>query len=232
MLCRRGVTFWPSRSAGVVESPDSRLAERNPPPQSTPPMPILPAEPDLYPPDLWEREPEGSEARWWCLHAKPRQEKAIARELFHQKLSYYLPMVVNEGRTPQGRKTRSLVPLFTSYLFLLGDDHARVASLKGNRLVRTIEVEDSDALALDLRQIHRMLGSGLTVLPEPTMPVGARVRIMTGPLTGVEGTVVRRGKRDQFVAVVQMLGCGATVDLEDWQVERLPDAEDPGRRPG
>jgi transcriptional antiterminator RfaH len=30
---------------------------------------------------------------------------------------------------------------------------------------------------------------------------------------------VRRGKRDQFVAVVHFLGRGATVDLQDWQVE-------------
>jgi transcriptional antiterminator RfaH len=68
-----------------------------------------------------------------------------------------------------------------------------------------------------------MLSSGLIVLPEPVMPIGTRVRIKTGPLMGVVGTVIRRGKRDQFVAVVQFLGRGATVDLEDWQVERLDD---------
>jgi hypothetical protein len=37
----------------------------------------------------------------------------------------------------------------------------------------------------------------------------------------VEGTVIRRGKRDEFVAVVRFLGRGATVDLEDWQVEQI-----------
>ena len=68
--------------------------------------------------------------------------------------------------------------------------------------------------------VNRMLASGLTVLPEPIMPVGARVRIKTGPLTGMVGTVIRRGKRDHFVAIVQFLGRGATVTLEDWQVER------------
>ncbi len=44
---------------------------------------------------------------------------------------------------------------------------------------------------------------------------------MTGPLTGITGTVIRRGNRDQFVAVVNFLGRGATVDLEDWQVEQV-----------
>ena len=84
-----------------------------------------------------------------------------------------------------------------------------------------LEVSDQESLERDLRQIHRMLSSGLPVQPEPAVPVGSRVRITTGPLTGIEGTVIRRGKRDQFLAVVRFLGRGATVDLEDWQVEQI-----------
>jgi transcriptional antiterminator RfaH len=189
-------------------------------------MPILPAEPDLNPPDLWDlvngAGPPG-ERLWWCLHTKPRQEKAAARDLRALGLSYYLPQVVHEDRTPQGRRTRSVLPLFMGYLFLLGDDRARVSALKGNRLVRVLDVANQPALHHDLKQIHQMLSSGLAVVPEPTVPVGARVRILNGPLTGIEGRVIRRGKSDQFVAVVHFLSSGAMVDLEDWQVEQLRD---------
>ena len=190
-------------------------------------MPILPAEPDFYPADLWQDLAASGESatprKWWCLHSKPRQEKAAARDLRAIKVPYYLPQVLHEAHTPQGRKIRSVIPLFTSYLFLLGDDRERVLSLKGNRLVRVIEVLNQDGLDHDLRQIHQLLASGLAVLPELTVPVGARVRILSGPLTGMEGKVLRRGKRDQFVAVVHFLGSGATVDLEDWQVEQIPE---------
>lgn len=193
-------------------------------------MPILPAEPDLYPTDLWqgfERQGDGPpEKLWWCLHTRPRQEKATARDLRAQKIAFYLPQVVHEDRTPQGRKTRSVLPLFTSYLFILADEQERVQSMKRNRLVRVIDVADQAGLDHDLRQIHQLLASGLAVVAEPVVPVGARVRILTGPLTGIEGRVIRRGKRDQFVAVVHFLGSGATVDLEDWQVEQLPDEPD------
>jgi transcription antitermination factor NusG len=189
-------------------------------------MPILPAEPDFYPPDLWDRTQAagsiGEGAVWWCLHTKPRQEKSVGRELRKQCLTFYLPQVLKEDRTPGGRKIRSVIPLFSSYLFLQGDHNARLAALRGNRLVAVLEVVDQDGLERDLRQIHTMLSSGLPVAPEPTVPVGARVRITTGPLRGVEGTVIRRGKRDEFVAVVRFLGRGATVELEDWQVEQIP----------
>jgi transcription antitermination factor NusG len=187
-------------------------------------MPILPAEPDLNPPDLWQvAHPSTANQCWWCLHTKPRQEKALARTLKAHDIAYYLPQVVKVDRTPQGRKIRSIVPLFTGYLFLLGDQHARIEALRTNRLANVLEIVEQDRLIDDLRQIHQMLASGLTVLPEPIIPVGTRVRVKTGPLTGIVGTVIRRGKHDHFVAVVQFLGRGATVELEDWQVERLDD---------
>src|SRR5262249_10360503 len=119
------------------------------------------------------------------------------------------------------RKIRSVIPLFPSYLFLHGNHNDRLAALRGNRLVAVLEVNDQHSMQRDLLQIHKMLSSGLPVEPEPTAPVGAKVKITTGPLTGVEGTVIRRGKRDQFVAIVQFLGRGATVNLEDWQVEQI-----------
>jgi transcription antitermination factor NusG len=187
-------------------------------------MPILPAEPDRYPEDLWDEgvsPPSKPEALWWCLHTKPRQEKATVRDLREHGVAYYLPQVVKEGRTPQGRRIHSVSPLFAGYVFLYGDPNDRISALRGNRLVHVLEVVDQAGLVRDLRQIHRILESGLTVSSEPMVPVGARVRIVTGPLTGIIGTVIRRGKRDQFVAVVQFLGRGATVDLQDWQVEQV-----------
>jgi transcription antitermination factor NusG len=189
-------------------------------------MPILPAEPDCYPEDLWGDgvpSPVKPDGLWWCLHTKPRQEKATARDLREQGVVYYLPQVVKESRTPQGRKIQSIAPLFAGYVFLYGDPQDRLAALRGHRLVNVLEVVDQEELVRDLQQIHKMLSSGLSVSAEPVMPVGAKVRIATGPLTGIVGTVIRRGKRDQFVAVVQFLGRGATVDLEDWQVEKVED---------
>jgi transcription antitermination factor NusG len=186
----------------------------------TSPMPILPAESDSYPPDLWSESMRfDPAARWWCLHTKPRQEKAAARDLGRQQICHYLPQAVRTSRTPSGRATRSVIPLFPGYLFLHGREQDRLAALRGNRLVGTLWVEDQAELTRDLTQVHRMLGSGLPIIPEPTYSVGALVRVTQGPLTGLIGLVTRRGKRDRFTAVVRFLGQGASVDLEDWQVE-------------
>jgi transcriptional antiterminator RfaH len=190
-------------------------------------MPILPAEPEMYPPDLWSSEDHrpdpshGDGRRWRCLHIKPRREKATARHLREARVPYYLPMVFHESRTPQGRKLRSQVPLFAGYLFLLGDDVERLAAYRTDGLVNCLEVGDQASLDRDLRQIHRVLGSGLPVVPEATHPVGAEVRILGGPLAGLVGTVIRRDGGERFTAVVRFLGRGVSIELQDWQVERV-----------
>ncbi len=196
-------------------------------------MPILSAEPDLYPVDLWTGDAglcQGDgERRWWCLHARPRQEKSAARHLQSRQIAYYLPQVFRETRTPAGRRLRSLIPLFPGYLFLLGDDRQRVEALRGNHLANVLEIPDQPGLVHDLRQIHQILTSGIQVAPEPTLPVGTRVRVVNGPFLGLVGTIVRRrGHRDRFVATVRCLGQGATIELADWQVEPVnDDAEAP-----
>lgn len=185
-------------------------------------MPILPAEPEFHPKDLWDLEsnPQTS-LRWICLHTKPRQEKVVARHLLARGIGYYLPQATHEGRTPSGRKIRSTRPLFPSYLFMKGNDSQRSEVMRSNSLVNVLEISDQKAVHRDLEQIHRMLSSGLVVDPTPSHPVGVRVRVASGPLTGLKGTVVRRGSRDRFVAVVDFLGLGGSVELEDWQVERI-----------
>ncbi|WP_145279967.1 transcription termination/antitermination protein NusG [Tautonia plasticadhaerens] len=199
-------------------------------------MPLLPAEPDLYPPDLFDRpapdpvpEPdaapgdEDEAARWWCLHTKPRQEKAAARFLRERRLAHYLPQVFKESRTPGGRKTRSVIPLFPGYLFLLSDSRQRIESFQGGQLVAVLAVDDQGRIQVELAQIHRMLSSGLPVAPEPTYPVGSRVRILSGPLEGLVGIVTQRGNRDHFVVAVHFLGRGAAVELEGWRIELARD---------
>ena len=63
-------------------------------------MPILPAEPEMYPDDLWEGDAVGGDARrrWYCLHTRPRQEKATARDLRARRVAFYLPQIVRDAQ--------------------------------------------------------------------------------------------------------------------------------------
>src|SRR6516162_87070 len=111
-------------------------------------MPILTAEPEMYPSTLWQEDGVRDDrlARWWCLHTKPRHEKALARALRKRGVPHYLPQIVCESRTPAGREIRSILPLFPGYMFLHGDDYQRVEAIRGNHLANFLFVPNQAAL--------------------------------------------------------------------------------------
>jgi len=179
-------------------------------------VPILPAEPDRYPAQLFDQpaDDEPGERAWFVLHTRPRQEKSLARHLHASGVSYYLPAVPRRRRFST-RVLTAHMPLFPGYLFLLADRDERQVALGSNRVAHAIEVHDQCRLWEDLRQVDRLLGSGMPVATETRIAPGTPVEITTGPLAGLCGTVVKTASGRRFVVRVDFIHQGASVLLED-----------------
>ena len=186
-------------------------------------MPILPREADIYPDDLLD-DPDldaRSEARWLVLYTRSRQEKELMRRLRVLETSFYCPIIAKKSRSPQGRVRTAHVPLFSNYVFIHGDDERRYAALTTNCVSRWLEVTDGKRLTADLRAIYRLIASGEPVTQESKLQKGARVRILSGPLAGFEGIVIERDRKKRLLVAVDFLQRGASVLLEDYQLEPI-----------
>lgn len=179
-------------------------------------MPILPAEPDRYPIHLFDgpTNDRPADRAWFVLHTRPRQEKSLARHLHASGVSFYLPAVPRRRRF-SARVLTAHMPLFPGYLFLLADREERQVALASNRVAHAIEVHDQARLWEDLRQVDRLLGSGVPVAAEARLAPGTPVEITTGPLAGLCGTVVKTASGRRFVVRVDFIHQGASVLLED-----------------
>ena len=114
-------------------------------------MPILPLEPFVFPDDLFARPAVPPEAgAWWVLHVRPRAEKALARQLRNDRTAFFLPLGKKRSCI-RGRTFTAHVPLFPGYVFLLGDDRARVEALRTKLVVRSLPVPDQ-------AELHEALG--------------------------------------------------------------------------
>lgn len=178
-------------------------------------MPILPAEPDRYPADLFVPGDPDGDCSWWVLHAKPRQEKSLARHLYSAGVAYYLPTVARRTRI-RGRVMTSHLPLFTGYVFLHANASGRIAALASDRVANCIAVHDQSRIWHDLRQVEQLLSSGVPVTPEERLAVGSAVEITTGPLAGLNGVIVRTASGRRFVVRVDFIQQGASVLLDDY----------------
>lgn len=157
---------------------------------------------------------------WWVAHTKARNEKALAWQLVHKGVAYFLPMHWKVKKS-RGRTFKSLLPLFASYLFFCGDENDRVEVLKTNRVAGIIAVQDQRLLVRELVPIETLLRLGKPVTPHEYIKVGQKCRVTAGPLTGTEGIVVRTPKETRLVLQVDMLGQAASVEIDYDMVEKL-----------
>ena len=72
---------------------------------------------------------------------------------------------------------------------------------------------------MDLQRVHRLIATDAPLTPEDRLQPGDLVQIISGPLTGLEGKIMRRGKRLCFIVEVRLLQQGVSVEIESWMLE-------------
>lgn len=164
--------------------------------------------------------PDSFAGRWWAVHTKSRQEKALAGDLGRLGVGCFLPLVRIRRRST-GRTVETQVPLFPGYLFICGSDEQRIAALRTQRIVRVLDVADQERLKEALRYIHRMVTSDQPVDLYPGIRPGRRCRIVSGPLRGIEGTVFRRRGVSRIYVAIDMLGQSAEAEIDAAALEMI-----------
>ena len=176
------------------------------------------------PPVIW---PEDKSVRdfigpWRVAHTKSRNEKALAHDLIHRNINYFLPMCwkVHHHR---GRKIRSLMPLFGGYIFFCASESQRLEVLKTNRVANIIEVRDQQKLLDELLKIEHAFRVGADLAPHNYIKTGQRCRVISGPLTDLQGIVVTTKGSARLILQIDMLGQAASVEVDTDTIETIED---------
>ncbi len=160
---------------------------------------------------------------WWVLHTKPNCEKQVAEYLLNRKISYYLPIV--RERVRYGNLGRSRIQehcLFRGYICMALEktEHRRLYDTK--KLVRIINVDNQELFVRELDAVCKAIEAEEQLLVRPGVAPGKRVIILSGPLAGSEGTVVRLKKEKHLGLAVHMFNQTVLVKLDPYtKVEPL-----------
>jgi len=167
------------------------------------------------PPIIWPEAQSISDfiGLWWVAHTKSRNEKALAHDLVAKNICYFLPMTWKVQRRSH-RTFRSLLPLFSGYLFFCGREAERVELLRTNRVANVIEVKDQEKLLDELVQFERALRAGAPLTPYKYIKAGQQCRVVAGPLLGLEGIVIQIKNISRLVLQIDMLGQAASVEID------------------
>jgi transcriptional antiterminator RfaH len=194
-------------------------------------MPILPRQRDCFPTDLLDADPPADDGglRWVAFYTLSRREKDLMRKLEAAEVAFYAPLIRRRLKSAGGRVRDSHVPLFSGYVFSRVDDDQRRLALATNTIARWLPIVDEAALLADLRAIKRLIDTDQPLTPEARIEPGQLVRVRSGPLRGLEGTVERRHGGQRLVVAVRFLNQGASVELEDVDLETIGGRPRPAR---
>jgi transcription antitermination factor NusG len=174
------------------------------------------------PPPIWpdDKSINDFEGVWWVIHTKSRNEKALAWQMQRAGVSYFLPMTKKVTKS-KGRTTRSLLPLFTGYLFFCGGDDQRLVVLQTNRVANLIEVTDRDSFLRDLSPIETVIKQGDDIQPHVYIQAGQKCRVTAGPLLGTEGIAEISSDSTRLILQVDMLGQATSVEIATDMIEMI-----------
>lgn len=161
---------------------------------------------------------------WYAVWLRSNYEHAVTRQLSARGFRPFLPEVRTWSRR-QGTRRTIPTPMFPGYLFVRValDKERYVDLLKVQGVVRVLEdgwTRLTPVPDAEIDAIHQIAGAGVDVFPCAHLRGGERVRVLQGPLNGVEGVFVHdRPSRGRLVVSVDMLGRSIAVEMDAADVE-------------
>lgn len=158
-------------------------------------------------------------ALWYAVWTRSHCEQIAADQLASRGHTVFLPKTLKWGRGLRGR-VKSQQPLFPGYFFLRAalDKGTHVDVLKARGVVRVLGAS-WDRLAPvpddEMEAIQRVVGCGQPAFRYAALTAGQPVRIVEGPLEGLDGHfVAARPSQGLFLVSVSLLqrSVATTVD--------------------
>jgi transcription antitermination factor NusG len=163
--------------------------------------------------------PADSSAAWYAIWTRSHCERLVAQQLVAKGFLPFLPEMAMRPRKPE-TATAAPRPMFPGYLFVKQsmEKHAYLEILKARGVVRILEGGWNRLTPIadeEISAVERIIDSGTPILSHPYFNQGDRVRVIEGPLAGIEGLFVRDKKnRGRLVVSVRLLQTSVAIEVD------------------
>ena len=170
--------------------------------------------------DTYSGQLSVSPPQWYAVQTRPRHEKRVAEQLRAKYVETFLPVHRCRHKWRNGVLADLELPLFPGYLFAHAPGSERIRLLQLPGIVglaasasHPTAVPDDDIDAL------RKITVSLRAEPHPFLNVGDRVRIVAGPLAGLEGILMRRKLAMRVILSIQIIMRSIAVEVSEFDIE-------------
>jgi transcription antitermination factor NusG len=158
--------------------------------------------------------------RWFAVQTRHQHEKRIAERLQLGAIETFLPVHRSVHRWKNGVNANIEQPLFPCYLFTRIKDAQRLSLIRQPGVIGIAASNSSPTpIGDDEISMLRLIADQVKAQPHPYLSVGERVRIIAGPLAGMEGILTRKKHELRVVISIEIIMRSVTVEISEFEIE-------------
>jgi transcription antitermination factor NusG len=153
---------------------------------------------------------------WFALQVRTRWEKSVAYLLSDKGYEVFAPQYPRPFRSGYSLQT-TCRPLFPGYLFIRFDHTVSPLILNTRGVIRIVgNGKKPVPIPQDeIESLRMLVRSDASITPWPFLKAGQKIRIIGGPLEGIDGILLRDRGKGRLIVSIDLLerSVSAEVDL-------------------
>jgi transcription elongation factor/antiterminator RfaH len=159
---------------------------------------------------------------WYAVYTKPRHERKVNVHLLREGITTFLPEVERWSRR-KDRKKRVFSPIFPGYLFINTElnNGSRLKVIKTRGVVRILGNKGIPTAIPEhqIEAIQKVIDGRKAISTYPYLKKGQIVRVIGGPLEGLEGIFISEKGKGKLIISVEILQRSVAVAIEEADVK-------------
>ncbi|OFX61119.1 MAG: hypothetical protein A2066_12515 [Bacteroidetes bacterium GWB2_41_8] len=163
------------------------------------------------------------ERKWHIFYLRPHTESLVCRILTSLNYEVFWPVIQSIRVWKNRQKKKIKLSLFPNYLFVYSYVHDlyTIRCLPHVVCCITCGGKPSTISEKEIEGIRRMLGMGRAITVESSFSKGERVRIVSGPLKGYEGELVKQYNKTRFGIQLKAINHTLFIDITRSELEKI-----------
>jgi transcription antitermination factor NusG len=160
---------------------------------------------------------------WFIFYTRPRTEKIIRDELSRNGYENYLPTTKTTKIWKNRQKKIIEKALFPGYIFVYIQECEIYKIVRFDKIVTYLHVSrvpsviDSD----EIERLKKLIEFGQDINTIIQFSLNKKVRIISGPLLGVEGILIKQKGKMRFGIQIEHINQALTVEIDINQIEQI-----------
>jgi transcription antitermination factor NusG len=158
---------------------------------------------------------------WYAVYTVPQHEKSALKHLDLREIESFLPVYETVRVWKNRQRMKLSLPLFPTYLFVHINFRERAKVLQSPGVLQIVGNRGCAYIPDSEVELLRSGCSRQKIEPYRDLVIGEKVRIKSGVMQGLQGTLVRKSNSMRFVLTIELINQHAAIQVDAEDLEQI-----------